>query len=77
MNTDTKNLLQSKTLWGVIIAAAPTILGLFGLQVSDVGTFGANASGLVDDGITLFGSVLAIYGRFKATKALVVKKAAP
>ena len=75
MNTETKNLLQSKTIWGIIIAALPTVLGLFGLEVSDVGAFTEGASALVDDGVTLAGSLLAIYGRIVATKALIVKKA--
>lgn len=74
MNPDTKSLLASKTLWGVVIAALPSILGLFGKQVSDVAAFTAGSEALVDQVIALVGSALAIYGRFKATTALVVKK---
>ena len=71
---ETKNILASKTLWGVVIAALPTVLGFFNLHVSDVAAFSAGASELVDSALTLAGSALAIYGRFKATAELVVKK---
>lgn len=75
MNTETKSLLASKTLWGVLIAALPTIAKLFGYDIADVAGFTANASEIVDGVIALFGSAVAIYGRITATKALVVKKA--
>lgn len=74
MNPETKSILASKTLWGVLIAALPTVLGLFGLHVTDAAQFTADAGQIVDQVITLAGSVLAVYGRVKATAALVVKK---
>jgi len=73
MNPEIKSLFASKTLWGVVIAALPTVLALFGYKVADVAAFTAGADQLVDGIITLVGSALAIYGRLKATASLVVK----
>lgn len=75
MNNETKSLLQSKTLWGVIVAALPALAGLFGYQVSDVAAFTAGSEEAISGLITLVGSALAVYGRVKATAKLVVKKA--
>jgi hypothetical protein len=74
MNTDTKSLLASKTLWGVLIAALPSLAKFFGYDIADVAGFTAGANELVDGVITLVGSALAIYGRATATAKLVVKK---
>lgn len=74
MNTETKSLFASKTIIGVVIAALPTILGLFGFQVSDVAAFTAGSEDAVNSVMTLVGSALAVYGRAKATAKLVVKK---
>lgn len=73
MNPEIKSLFASKTVWGVVIAALPTVLAVFGYKVSDVAAFTAGADQLVDGIITLVGSALAIYGRLKATASLVVK----
>lgn len=72
MNTDTKNILLSKTVWGVVISLLPSLLSLFHLQVSDVAAFTAGSEQLVDQCIQLAGAAFAVYGRLKATKALVV-----
>jgi hypothetical protein len=74
MNTDTKSLLASKTLWGVLIAALPTIASLLGYQIADVAGFTAGANEAVDGIIALVGSALAVYGRVTATAKLVAKK---
>ena len=74
MNTETKSIFASKTLWGVLIAASPTIANLFGYQISDVASFTQGANELVNMVIELVGSALAVYGRVKANAALVVKK---
>lgn len=71
---ETKSLFTSKTIIGVVIAALPTILGLFGISVSDLPGFTANVDQIANGLVELFGSGLAIYGRIKATTALVVKK---
>ncbi len=68
-----KSFLASKTLWGVLVAALPAILGLFGLHITDVGTFTAAVQQNVDEITTLAGSAFAVYGRVKATANLVVK----
>lgn len=68
-----KAALGSKTVWGVVIAALPTVAGLFGYQITDVASFAAGAEDVVNQVTTLVGSVLAIYGRAVATSKLVVK----
>jgi len=67
-----KNVFASKTIWGVIIAALPGILKIFGIDVAP--GFSEHAQALIDGGITLFGSLLAFWGRITATKSLVVFK---
>jgi hypothetical protein len=73
MNTETKSLFASKTLWGVLIAALPTVLGLFKLHITDVAAFTAGAQEIVDTVLTLSGLIFAAYGRVTATASLVVK----
>ena len=70
---NTKSFLTSKTLWGILLATLPTILGFFGYHITDLGTFTAEAQAVVDQVTTLGGGALAVYGRVKATAALVVK----
>ena len=60
-------------MWGILITALPTVLGLFKFHVTDVAAFTAGAQELVDVVITVGGALLAAYGRLKATTALVVK----
>ena len=74
MNDDVKSMLLSKTLWGVLIAALPTVLSLFGYKVGDVVAFTEASNLILDNAVALGGSALAIYGRIVATKALVIKK---
>jgi len=73
MNPEIKSMFVSKTLWGIVIAALPSVLGMFNLHITDTVAFAAGAQDIVDTIITLSGSVFAAYGRFKATTALVVK----
>jgi hypothetical protein len=73
MNPEIKSIFASKTMWGILITALPTVLGLFKLHVTDVAAFTAGAQELVDVAITLGGALFAAYGRLKATSALVVK----
>ena len=73
MNPEIKSMFVSKTLWGIVIAALPSVLGMFHLHITDAAAFAAGAQDVVDTIITLSGSVFAAYGRFKATTALVVK----
>ncbi len=74
-DTDKKPWFQSATIIGIFVAAAPTIAGIFGfnidsatnLEIGDILTMGAEA---IEDLITLGGSLLAIYGRIRATKGI-------
>lgn len=70
---NTKSIFASKTIWGIIISALPTILGLFGLHVADTGAFTDDVGKNIEEITTLAGAALAAYGRVKATSALVVK----
>jgi len=69
---NTKHLFESKTIWGLVIAAIPTVAGMFGYSVSE--GFAESAQGLVDGGVQLVGLAIAFWGRLVATKGLVIKK---
>jgi len=58
---DVKGLLQSKTVWGVIVMVLATLTPRLGLDIGD-------QTGLVADITALIGAILAIYGRIKAVK---------
>jgi hypothetical protein len=68
---DTKSFLQSKTLWGALVAALPALLRLLGLET--LPGFTEQASAAVGEITTLVGAGIAVYGRITATKNLVVK----
>ncbi len=70
-----KSILASKTIWGILIAAAPTVAQLFGYQLG--ANFATEAAGTVDQLVQLAGLAFAAYGRMKATTALVVKLPKP
>jgi len=53
-----------KTYSGILIAATPTLAGLFGYNVS--AGFDVEASENINDLILLLGSAIAIYGRLVA-----------
>ncbi|MBT3139987.1 hypothetical protein KL867_02895 [Ruegeria litorea] len=65
---DVKSFLASKTIWGAVIAVAPTVLGMLGLNVT--GADAAEAAQHVNAIITAAGGLLVVYGRVKATKAI-------
>lgn len=63
-----KNFLQSKGVWGGVIAVGGAALGLFGYDVSS-----ADASAIarhIDSIVVAVGGLLAIYGRVTATKRI-------
>lgn len=70
-----KTILQSKTIWGLLIAAAPTVAQLFGYQLG--ANFATEAAATVDQVVQLAGLAFATYGRLKANTALVVKLPKP
>ena len=63
-----KSLFLSKTFWGAIVAAASAFAGIFGVSVSP-DEQQALIGGLTALG-TLFGTIMAIYGRKTATKRI-------
>ncbi len=65
---DMKSFLASKTIWGVAIAVAPTVAGLFGMTVT--GADASEVAGHVDGIVTAAGGLLAVYGRVTATKGI-------
>ena len=65
-NMDVKGILQSKTIWGIIISIVAIFLKRKGIEVDE--------TGLVNDFIAAAGSILAVYGRITATKVLIGPK---
>lgn len=61
--TDIKGALQSKTIWGALLAGAAIALNLFHINLGD-------ANGFADDIVGLIGASLAVYGRIKAVKRI-------
>lgn len=68
--TDTKNVLQSATIWGLIIAVAPTILKIFHVDLQPGWDNGLKE--LWAESQTVFGVLLAYWGRLRASAKLVV-----
>ena len=64
-----KGILQSKTIWGVVVMLLAQVLKRNGVEVDE--------AGLLNDMVSLVGTVLAVYGRVTAkttiTAAPVVK----
>ena len=58
-----KSLIQSKTVWGGLLAIASGALGFFGYSI-----------GIPDQEaiISIIGGAIAIYGRVKASKKIVL-----
>ena len=71
---------QSKTLWGTLITAASTVLPLLtpalgvSLPADVIQTFGNQALTAVQAVVGVFGTALAIYGRFQASSVLSLRK---
>lgn len=60
MTQDQKDLLQSKTFWGAVIALAATVCHWFGITIDQ--------QVWVNDALTVAGTAIALYGRVVATK---------
>lgn len=66
--TGTKSIFSSLTMLGIIVALLTRILAIFGIDL------GADSAGLLSNAIDaatpFIGSLIAIYGRIRATKSL-------
>lgn len=63
MNNEVKSFLQSRTIWGAILAVAGAVLNAAGFDTGSLG-------GLEGEVVTIVGGALAAYGRFKAVKKI-------
>ncbi|KAB2540802.1 hypothetical protein AL035_15605 [Salipiger aestuarii] len=64
----TKSPLASVTIWGSIIAIAPQVLSLVGIEMSQEQATGIAAH--ADAIITAVGGLIAIYGRVRAKSTI-------
>lgn len=62
MDAGTKNLLTSKTFWGLVVAVAAPLATRYGFKIDE--------AGFTNDLVTAFGFILAVYGRVSATKTI-------
>ena len=63
---DSKWIMKSKTFWGIAIAVVGMVATQFGWTWwADVQ---GDATNIFNMGLEIFGSALALYGRFKADK---------
>ena len=60
--TDVKTLLQSKTIWGIVIAILAMLAKNAGYTIDEAGT--------VNTIVEIIGLILGLYGRITATKQL-------
>lgn len=60
---EVKGILESKSVWGALLAIAGTVASLLGYDIGDT-------NGLANEIVVLVGSVIAVYGRIKAVKRL-------
>jgi len=66
-----KNILASKTFWGGLVAVASGVLPFFiGVGVPE--TVQSSTTDLLVQGASAIGGLLAIYGRWTATKKVTI-----
>lgn len=72
---DSKHVLTSKTIVGVIILLLPTIKSILGIDLSpeEVNTLFLNVNQIFDLGASVLGGIMAIWGRITANKQLSFK----
>lgn len=68
--TQDKFVLKSKTVWGVILMVAPTLLGLVGVQFPE--DMANDLDQIIVGAIEVIGMALALWGRWNATTSLTV-----
>ncbi len=66
---NSKFILKSKTIWGVLIAAVPTILAQFGYDMGNPELL----NGIVNEIFEVVGAVLAVFGRIVAEGPIAIK----
>lgn len=64
----TKWLLQSKTVWGILLVAVPSLLTTFGVSIP--AEWVGDIDGIVKTLLEVSGSILALYGRITADSGL-------
>lgn len=57
---DVKGILQSKTVWGALLAVAATVAQIAGWDVGDVGPLAEQIAVLAGAGIAIYGRIVAI-----------------
>jgi hypothetical protein len=70
VETESKPIWASKTLWGVVLMLIPT----FFPKASKILGTAENQDLLIEQGIQAIGAIVAVIGRFTAQKSLTVKK---
>lgn len=77
MFTDVKSIFATKTFWGGLIAVVPAIFGMLGYTITgdEITSIANHGQVVISEAITVFGAVVAIWGRLTATKKAVVSKA--
>lgn len=61
---EVKGMLQSKAIWGALIAVAATVAQLAGWDI------GGDTEGLANEIVTIVGGLIAIWGRATAVKRI-------
>lgn len=69
---ETKNFLKSKTIWGVLLMGIPWVGEHVGIKLAE-----EDVAKYLDIAIQVVGFILALWGRFKATKSLTVAPTKP
>lgn len=71
---DSKHLFTSKTIAGVIILLIPAIKSVLGIEIeaSEINTLSMNIDQIVDLGLSIFGGIMAIFGRINAKHKLTI-----
>jgi hypothetical protein len=59
---DAKGLLQSKTIWGIVISVIAQILKRYGITIDE--------TGVTNDILSIIASGFAVYGRYAVDKTI-------
>lgn len=67
MSVNAKSILKSKTIWGILIAALPTVLRVAGVPIPP------GIENILNEVLVGLGSGLGIYGRVTATQRVALR----